>query len=63
MDLLAELARTDLDPALLERVRAMLLAKDEAIAAGASQILRKEQLLKTADTKIAALTLELAHHR
>jgi transposase len=63
MDLLAELARTDLDPALLERVRAMLLAKDEAIAAGASQMLRKEQLLKTADTKIAALTLELAHHR
>ena len=41
----------------------MLLAKDEAIAAGAAQMLRKEQLLKTADTKIAALTLELAHHR
>jgi hypothetical protein len=70
MDLLAELARTDMDPALLERVRAMLQAKDEAIAArdaasaaDAAQLRGKEQLLKTAEAKIAALTLELAHHR
>ena len=70
MDLLTELARTNMDPALLERVRAMLLtkdqfiaAKDEAIAASATQIRTKEQIIKTAEIKIAALTLELAHHR
>ncbi len=77
MDLLTELARTDMDPALLERVRVMLLAKDQAIAArdeaiadkdeaitaSATQIRTKEQIIKTAEIKIAALTLELAHHR
>ncbi|MBJ7308884.1 IS66 family transposase, partial [Rugamonas sp. CCM 8940] len=66
MDLLAELARTDLDPALLAQVRALLRAKDEALAASdasATLLERKEQLLKAAETKIAALTLELAYHR
>jgi transposase len=76
MDLLAKLTRLDLAPALLEDVRALLArvelaernARLIAVMEGMLQnkeslIAVKEGIIKTADIKIAALTLELAHHR
>jgi len=69
MDLLAELAKKDLDPALLEQVRCLLERAGNsvqiatALAAAQAALVIKDHLIKTGDTKIAALTLELAHHR
>lgn len=66
MDLLAELANKDLDPALLEHVRVLLKQAEQSsqtITSYLAAIALKDHLIKTGDTKIAALTLELAHHR
>jgi transposase len=49
MDLLNELARTDIDPAMLAQVRAL--------------VERQQAQLAAQDFKIKALTLELAHYR
>lgn len=62
MDLLTELTRANLDPAVLDTVRTLL-----ARAASADQLQQaiavKDGVIKAANAKIAALTLELAHHR
>lgn len=58
MDLLAELAKKDHPQALLDSVRLLLEQADKS----AHIITHKEHTIKVADIKIAALTLELAHH-
>jgi transposase len=62
MDILAEQARKDLDPALLDKVRALLARVDSADQLERA-IAMKDGIIKAADVKIAALTLELAQHR
>ena len=59
MDLRAELACKNLDPAVLKSVRALL----EQVDRSAQIIALKDGVIKTANLTIAALTLELAHHR
>jgi transposase len=73
MDVIAQLHEADLDPKLLSLLRAKLDQGEQA----ASQLqYQREQIeqfnaraerdaayIKAADTKIAALTLELAHHK
>jgi hypothetical protein len=56
MDLLNELARTDIDPALLAQVQA-LFAQQQA------DLTRRDALLAEKDFKITALTHELAYYR
>ena len=66
MDLLAQLACKDLDPAVIESVRVLLEQADRSsqiIASHVAVIALKDGVIKTANIKIAALTLELAHHR
>ena len=69
MDLLAELAKKDLDPMLLDHVRVLLKQAEHtsqltaSLDAAIAALVVKEHLIKTGDIKIAALTLELAHHR
>ena len=58
MDVLAELAKKDHPQALLDSVRLLLEQADKS----AHIITHKEHTIKVADIKIAALTLELAHH-
>jgi len=55
MDLLTELARTDLDPALIDQVRSLI--------AQSAQTVQLQAQLAEKDIKIRALTLELAHHK
>lgn len=55
MDLLTELARTDLDPALIDQVRALIVQS--------AQTAQLQAQLAEKDIKIRALTLELAHHK
>lgn len=63
MDLLAELRRHTNDATLLEAM-ARLLAEREAEIAGHKEALHaRDQAIKYAETKIQALTLELAHHK
>ena len=52
MDLIEQLSRTPHDPDLIEKVRALL-----------EKNAKSEQLLLAKDTKIAALTMELAYYR
>lgn len=56
MDLLNDLARADIDPALLAQVRA-LVDKQQA------DLARRDALLAEKDFKITALTYELAYYR
>ena len=66
MDLLAELAQKDLDPALLDHVRVLLKQAEQSsqtITSCLAAIAVKDHRIKTGEIKIAALTLELAHHR
>ena len=78
MDLLAKLTRLDLAPALLDDVRALLarveLAEQNAqlVAVMDGVLQEKERIIEAKESliavkesiiKIAALTLELAHHR
>ena len=66
MDLLAQLASKDLDPAVIDSVRALLEQADRSshiIASHVAVIALKDRVIKTATIKIEALTLELAHHR
>ena len=59
MDLLAELTQQDLPQALLDSVRLLLEQADKS----AQIIAHKDHVIKVADIKIAALALELAHHK
>jgi transposase len=59
MDLLAELTRCNLDPALLTGVRSLLEQADQFSAI----IAARDAAIKAANLKIDALTFELAHHR
>jgi transposase len=69
MDLLAELTRCNLDPALLTGVRSLLEQADQFSAIIASRdaaiatIAARDAAIKAANLKIDALTFELAHHR
>src|ERR1700756_1511796 len=56
MESVAEIARFNPDPALLQWLSAQLAERD-------AELDRQRSELKTADLKIQALTLELAHHR
>lgn len=56
MDLLDELARSDIDPAMLAQVRALFKQQQVTIA-------RQEAVLAERDFKITALTHELAYYR
>src|SRR5437867_1887994 len=60
MDLHAELTRITADPALAETI-AQLVGRH--VAAAQEQVARRETELHAAQTKIQALTLELAHLR
>jgi len=59
MDLVAELARFNPDPALMASLSATLLQAQK----DADQITRQRAEIHTKDIKIQALTLELAHHK
>src|SRR5579872_6551930 len=66
MDLVAELARLNPDPALMASFSATLLKaqKDaEEIVRQRAEIVRKRTEIHAKDIKIQALTLELAHHK
>lgn len=56
MDLLNELARTDIDPALLAQVQALFAQQQAGLT-------RRDALLAEKDFKITALTHELAYYR
>jgi len=62
MDLLNELTHANLDPAVLDTVRA-LLARAERADQLANTVAVKDDVIKAANAKIAALTFELAQHR
>jgi len=59
MDLVAELARFNPDPALMASLSATLLQAQK----DAAEISRQRTEIHTKDIKIQALTLELAHHK
>ncbi len=63
MDLHAELARFNPDPALQEWVTGTIQTLLDQAAEAARRGDEREAQLKTAELKIQALTLELAHHR
>jgi len=66
MDLIAELHRAKLDPQLASMLAAKLKRGEEdaaAIKQLSARVERDAAYIKAADTKIAALTLELAHHK
>ena len=63
MDLDAELARFNADPALQAWVREALERRDSELAQRGSDLDRRNAELKLANQKIQALTLELAHHK
>lgn len=66
MDLLTELAALNLDPALAQSLSATLdKARHDAklVEQLTEQAARDAARIRTADIKIAALTLELAHHK
>jgi transposase len=66
MDLIAQLHRSNLDPQTVSTLLAKLEQSEEQaqqIKALSEQVERDARYIKVADTKIAALTLELAHHR
>jgi transposase len=66
MDLIAELHRTELDPKLVSMLLAKLEQGEEDAAVVqqlSARVERDAAYIKAADTKIAALTLELAHHK
>lgn len=70
MDLLNELARTDIDPAMLAQVRtlfaqqqAQLDQQRDQLAQQQNQLARQESALVEKDFKIKALTHELAYYR
>jgi len=62
MDLLTELTRADLDPALIAQVRS-LIEQSGKTAQLQALLEHKSALLAEKDIKIRALTLELAHHK
>jgi transposase len=66
MDLVAELARFNPDPALMASLSAALLQAQtdaEEIARQRAELVRQRTELHAKDIKIQALTLELAHHK
>lgn len=63
MDLDAELARFNSEPALQAWVREALERRDSELAQKDSDLDRRTAELKLANQKIQALTLELAHHK
>jgi transposase len=70
MDLFNELARTDIDPAMLARVRALfeqqqgkLEEKQAELGHQQAKLTRQDALLAEKDFKIKALTHELAYYR
>lgn len=63
MDLLNELARTDIDPALLAQVRALFNRQQADLAQRDAALARRDALLGEKDFKITALTHELAYYR
>jgi transposase len=66
MDLIAQLQRSNLDPQVVSTLLAQLAHSEQQaqqIKTLGEQIERKSAYIKLADTKIAALTLELAHHK
>ena len=59
MDFITELAQANLDPALLSRLsQALAQGQQDAV-----KVVRHSAEMLCKDTKIAALTLELAHHK
>jgi transposase len=63
MDLLNELALTDIDPAMLAQVRAMFEQQQTRLAEKDAKLARKDAALAEKDFKITALTHELAYYR
>jgi transposase len=63
MNPLDELARTDIDPALLVQVRALFEQQQAALAQRDATLERRDALLAEKDFKITALTHELAYYR
>jgi transposase len=66
MDLIAQLHRAKLDPKLAAMLMAKLEQGEQAaieVSKLSTRVERDAAYIKAADTKIAALTLELAHHR
>ncbi|MGS0741206.1 IS66 family transposase [Glaciimonas sp. GG7] len=59
MDFITELAQPNLDPALLSRLSQALVQGQQ----DADKVIRHSAEMLCKDTKIAALTLELAHHK
>jgi transposase len=66
MDLIAELHRSNLDTEVIAMLSASLIKNQqdvEQLRQLSARVERDAAYIKAADTKIAALTLELAHHR
>src|SRR5882672_5600205 len=63
MDFHAELARLNLYPALADRIQKLIGQAQEDAAAARRQVALREAELHSAQTKIQALTFELAHLR
>lgn len=63
MNPLDDLARTDIDPALLAQVRALVERQQADLAQRDATLARRDALLAEKDFKITALTHELAYYR
>jgi transposase len=63
MDLLNELARTDIDPALLAQVQALITQQQAKIVDADHKLARLDAVLAENDFKIKALTFELAYYK
>jgi transposase len=63
MDLLNELARTDIEPALLAQVQALLAKQQAKIVDADHRLARQDTILAENDFKIKALTFELAYYK
>lgn len=63
MDLLDELARIDIDPAMLAQVRALVEQQQATLMQQQAKLARQDATLAEQAFKIKALTAELAHHR
>ena len=63
MNPLDDLARTDIDPALLAQVRTLVERQQAELAQRDATLARRDALLAEKDFKITALTHELAYYR
>lgn len=61
MNLLDELARTDIDPALLTQVQALFAQQQAKVVEADQKLARLQTVVAENDFKIKALTFELAY--